>query len=140
MAKRKKFRCKSEAQKRAIRASYAKRAQKDKTPPHKAAGKFPFWGRLVLNKNRTTLVIDEDKAYDKVKHSEVDGFVHREATSVYHKGFEEVYPNPDSSKSEPMYLKSPRKVPKYMIVPHNKALNMPEELRQRYEKNNHKDN
>ena len=40
---------------------------------------------------------------------------------------------------EPMYLKSPRKHPKYLFVPHDKDLDMPEELKQRYEKNNHKD-
>ena len=36
-------------------------------------------------------------------------------------------------------MKSPRKHPKYLFVPHDKDLDMPEELKQRYEKNNHKD-
>lgn len=27
--------------------------------------KFPFWARLKIAKSRTTLVIDEDEAYDK---------------------------------------------------------------------------
>ena len=27
--------------------------------------KFPFWARLKISKNRTTLVIDEDKAKNK---------------------------------------------------------------------------
>lgn len=101
--------------------------------------KYPFWARLKISKRRTTLVIDEDKAYDKEKKQEVEGYVHREATSVYHKGFEEIKPNPDKDKSTPMYLKSPRKLPKYFFEPHNKDLDMPEDLKNRYEKNNHKD-
>lgn len=35
-----------------------------------------------------------------------------------------------------MYLKRPHKQPKRMFAPHNKNLTMPEDLRQRYEKNN----
>ncbi len=34
---------------------------------------FPFWARLKISKNRTTLVIDEDTAYDKQKKREVEG-------------------------------------------------------------------
>lgn len=143
MSKRKKFHCKSEAQKRAIKASYARKAEEKKNQSSEKAtdkfpDKFPFWARLKISKNRTTLVIDEDVAFDKQKKKEVDGFVHREATSVYHTGFEEINPNPDKTKSEPMYLKSPRKLPVSMFSPHNKDLSMPEDLRQRYDKNNYK--
>lgn len=113
--------------------------QKGKTNNIKFPVKFPFWARLKISKNRTTLVIDQDKAYDKAKKQEVDGYVHREATSVKHKGFEEIKPNPDKDKSGAMYLKSPRKLPKYFFEPHNKCLDMPESLKKRYEKNNHKD-
>ena len=68
-----------------------------------------------------------------------DGFVHREATSQYHKGFETIIPNPDKDKRpEPMYLKSPRKLPKRMFKPHNKQLDMPTYLKDRYKKNNRK--
>lgn len=109
-----------------------------KTETSKFPKKFPFWARLRIGKRRTTLVIDEDKAYDKQKKKEVDGYVHREATSRKHKDTEEIKPNPDTSKSEPMYLKRPRKLPKTMFVPHNKELNMPEDLRKRYEPNNSK--
>lgn len=38
-----------------------------------------------------------------------------------------------------MYLKSPRKLPVSMFSPHNKDLSMPEDLRQRYDKNNYKE-
>ncbi len=99
--------------------------------------KFPFWARLKINKNRTTLVIDEDIALDENK-KPVEGFVHREATSVQHKGLEEIKPNPDKDNPDPMYLKRPRKLPKKLFKPHNKNLDMPESLRQRYEQNNHK--
>ena len=104
----------------------------------KFPNEFPFWARLKISKNRTTLVIDEDMV--KNKHSEqiVDAFVHREATSQYHKGYEEIKPNLDKSKKDPMYLKSPRKIPKTLVKPHNKNLTMPQSLKDRYGKNNKK--
>lgn len=105
----------------------------------KFPSEFPFWARLKISKNRTTLVIDEDMAFDKKKGKDVEGFVHRESTSVKHKGLEEIKPNPDKSKKDPMYLKSPRKLPKSMFSPHNKKLDMPENLQKRYEQNNHKE-
>lgn len=128
-----------------IRRNYAQKAAKEKNPsPVKATDskkqfpdKFPFWARFRISKNRTTLVIDEAPAYDKQKHKMVDGFVHREATHTQGHG-EPITPNPDKDDSEPMYLRSPRKHPKYLFVPHNKELDMPEDLRQRYDKNNHK--
>ena len=148
-----KFHCKSAAQKNAIRKSYAIKAKQKplhndgavrEQNPDKVKREFPtdfpFWARLKISKRRTTLVIDETPALDKQKKEMVDGYVHREATSQYHKGFEEIKPNPDRDKKEPMYLKSPRKLPKYFFEPHNKDLDMPEELKRRYEKNNHKDN
>lgn len=100
--------------------------------------RFPFWARLKISKRRTTLVIDEDEAFDKQKKKNVPGYVHREATSVQHKGLEEITPNPDSTKTEPMYLKSARKLPKRLFEPHNKPLDMPETLQKRYEGNNYK--
>ena len=100
---------------------------------------FPFWGRLKISKNRTTLVIDEEMAYNKKKKKILDSYVHRETTSQYHKGFEEILPNPDKDKRpNPMYLKSPRKIPKELIKPHNKNLEMPQNLKDRYSKNNKK--
>lgn len=99
---------------------------------------FPFWARLKINKNRTTLVIDEDLVKNKKTKKMEDGFVHREATSTFHKGFEEIKPNPDKTKKDPMYLKSPRKIPKEMVKPHNKNLDMPRHLKDRYSKNNYK--
>lgn len=99
---------------------------------------FPFWARIKISKKRTTLVIDEDKALNKKTKKLEDGFVHREATSKYHKGFEEITPNPDKDKTESMYLKSPRKLPKRMFEPHNKNLSMPKHLKERYSKNNRK--
>lgn len=99
---------------------------------------FPFWARLKISKNRTTLVIDEDIVKNKKTNKIVEAFVHREATSQYHKGFEVIKPNPDKDKEEPMYLKSPRKIPKTLIKPHNKNLDMPQTLKERYSKNNKK--
>ncbi len=98
--------------------------------------RFPFWARLKFGKRRTTLVIDEDKAYDKQKDKIVDGFVHREATHTYKQDYEEVKPNPDKYDNRPMYLKRSKKTPKHLLMPHNKQLDMPEELRKRYDKNN----
>ena len=97
---------------------------------------FPFWARLKISKHRTTLVIDEENYLDKKLKKNVNGFVHREATSQYHKGFEIIKPNPDKSKKEPMYLKGPSKLPKRLFETHNKKLAMPKHLRDRYSKNN----
>ncbi len=140
--------CKSEAQKRAIRKSYAIRGKKKENeqlpvaeppnPPKPLPTKFPFWARLKISKRRTTLVIDEDKAMDKQKHKLVDGYVHREATHTNNKDYEEIKPNPDPTDSRSMYLKRPQKLPKRLFEPHNKDLNMPEHLQQLYDKNNHK--
>lgn len=100
--------------------------------------KFPFWARMKINKHRTTLVIDETKVINKKNKKEEDGFVHREATHSYKKEFEKIEPNPDKDDKDPMYLKRPRKLPKRMFEPHNKQLDMPEHLKQKYDKNNKK--
>lgn len=103
--------------------------------------KFPFWARLKIAKNRTTLVIDEEPVIDKKSKKLVDGFVHREATHPDKPGdYEEIYPNPDKDDAAPMYLKRPRKLPQRLFKPHNKNLDMPEDLRKRYEGNNDKSN
>lgn len=144
--KQPKFHCKSDAQKRAIRKSYAMKAKQKPSPNVEPAvngkkefpKKFPFWARLKIYKNRTTLVIDEGPALDKQKKEMVDGYVHREATHTKGHG-EPITPNPDKDDPEPMYLKSPSSLPKRFFKPHNKDLDMPEELKQRYEKNNHKE-
>ena len=99
---------------------------------------FPFWARLKIDKNRTTLVIDEAMAYNKKTKKFEAGFVDREAIHTYRKDYEEVSPNPDEEDTRPMYLKRPTKKPKRLFVPHNKDLNMPEYLKDRYDKNNHK--
>lgn len=144
--KQPKFHCKSDAQKRAIRKSYAVKAKQKPSPNVEPAvngkkdfpKKFPFWARLRISKNRTTLVIDEEQGIDKKTKKEADLFVHREATHTKGHG-EPIIPNPDRDDPDPMYLRSPRKLPKKLFIPHNKDLDMPEELKQRYEKNNHKD-
>ena len=156
--KQPKFRCKSEAQKRAIAANYARMAAQKKrsapppqqpkpqspiTPKKEFPDKFPFWARFKPNKNRTTLVIDEEQVKRKNSDTVDDCFVHREAIHcdddnkyVLSGDYEKVFPNPDTSDNSPMYLKRPHKHPKRMFAPHNKNLTMPEDLRQRYEKNN----
>ena len=111
---------------------------KDKKTNKTFPDKFPFWARLKIGKNRTSLVIDEDKAFDKKRKSYVDGFVHRESTHSYRKDYEEIKPNPDKSDNKPMYLKRPAKTPKFLFQPHNKKLDMPDDLRKRYSKNNKK--
>lgn len=98
--------------------------------------KFPFWARFKKNKNRTTLVIDEEKVKRKNSEIEDDCFVHRESTHTYRKDYEEIYPNPDITDLQPMYLKRPRKHPKVMFRVHNKNLDMPQHLIEKYDKNN----
>lgn len=99
---------------------------------------FPFWARIKINKQRTTLVIDEDKVYNKKKKKVVDGYVHREATHTYKKEFEKITPNPDKTDKKDMYLRRPHKHPKEMFEDHNKKLDMPKHLKERYDKNNKK--
>ncbi len=99
---------------------------------------FPFWARLKIGKKRTTLVIDEDIAFNKKKNKFEEGFVNREATHTYKKEYEEIFPNPDPNDDSPMYLRRPTKKPKRLFEPHNKKLDMPQHLKDRYSKNNNK--
>ena len=115
--------------------SFNNKAKKKKEFPKE----FPFWARMKINKNRTTLIIDKDLVKNKKTKKFEDGFVHREATSIKHDGFEEIKPNPDKSKrTNSMYLKGPRKLPQRLFQPHNKQLEMPKKLREKYFKNNYK--
>lgn len=125
----------SKAHKKAIAASYARKTEKKKDFPKK----FPFWARLKISKNRPTLVIDEEPVRDKKKKEMVDGYVHREVIHTDKSGdYEKIFPNPDKSDKHPMYLKRPRKLPKTLFKPHEGGWEVPEYLRQRYEKNNKK--
>lgn len=98
--------------------------------------KFPFWARLKISKNRTTLVIDEKPGFDRTKRKFTNTFVHREATHTYKKDYEEIKPNPDKTDSNPMYLKRPSRLPQRLFKPHNKQLDMPEHLKNKYNRNN----
>ena len=118
--------------------------QTNKTDKMVFPNEFPFWARLKISKNRTTLVIDEEKeVYNKQKKRKEEGFVHREAIHPNEDGsnvkrYEKIDPNPDRTDNKPMYLKNPSKLPKVLFKPHNKDLDMPVHLRERYNKNNHK--
>ena len=85
-------------------------------------------------------MIDEENLVNKKTKKNEDCYVHREATHTKKDGeHEEITPNPDKDDPTPMYLKRPRKHPKRLFKPHNKELDMPDKLKQRYEKNNRKD-
>lgn len=95
---------------------------------------YPFWDRLKIDKNKTVLIIDRDLVRDKLNNKMVPGFIHREASSKYKKDREIISPNPDKAKKSPMYLKSPRKIPIHLVKKHNKNLDMPKHLKERYSK------
>ena len=57
-----------------------------------------------LHKNRTTLVIDEERSINNKNSKEEDMFVHREAIHTKKKDYEEILPNPDPSDPNPMYI------------------------------------
>ena len=97
---------------------------------------FPFWARLKISKNRTTLVIDEEPGFDRTKRKFTNTFVHREAIHTYKKDYEEIIPNPDKTDPKPMYLKRPSRLPQRLFKPHNKQLDMPEHLKKKYSRNN----
>lgn len=99
---------------------------------------YPFWARFKKNKNRTTLIIDDEDYVDKKTKKIEPGFVHREATHTKKKDYEEITPNPDKDDKTPMYLRRPAKKPQRMFEPHNKKLDVPKHLKERYDKNNHK--
>ena len=113
-------------------------ASKTKKGTKEMPKKFPFWARLKINKNRTTLVIDEEPVVNKKTKKIDEGYVHREAIHTKKKGYEEIKPNPDRTDPDPMYLKKPSKLPKRLFKPHEKDLDMPIHLQERYEKNNNK--
>lgn len=97
MAK-KNFKCKSEAQKKAIRASYAKEAQKKtmevsaETYPHFRRYKKSGHPALIVGEQKTET--KEEYKFRKVMHGEKDGR-HRN---------EEVYPNPNPEDKKPMHI------------------------------------
>ena len=129
---------KVETKKEAPKSAPAKEVEQVPTKKPWYERLFPFWARLKIGKNRTTLVIDESPAYNKKTKKMEEGFVHREATHTGKSDYEKITPNPDKDDPRDLYLKRPRKLPKRMFNPHNKELDMPEELKKRYEPNNDK--
>ena len=115
-----------------------KKTQTATTPKAKAEfpKRFPFWARLKIDKNRSALVIDEEPVVNKKTKRTEDGFVHREVIHTNKKDYEEISPNPDRTDPNPMYLKRPEKKPKRLFKPHDQDWDMPEHLKERYEKNN----
>ena len=99
---------------------------------------FPFWARLKISKRRTTLVIDEEYAYNKKNNKKEDCYIHREATHTERKDYEKIVPNPNKNDKLPMYLKRAKKLPKRMFEPHNQNLYIPKHLKDLYDKNNKK--
>lgn len=100
-----KFRCKSEAQKRAIAASYARKAAKNKG---RVEAPYPHF-RYYKKSKHPALIVGEQKGfkqtpqgaketdeykYRKVMHNEKDG----------NRSNEKVYPNPNPKDSRPMYI------------------------------------
>ncbi|MCD7728681.1 MAG: hypothetical protein LUI60_02050 [Clostridia bacterium] len=97
MSNKKKFTCKSEAQKKAIRRSYAVRATKSgrvEAPyPHFRYYRKSGHPALIVGEQKSEKNIDEYR-YRKVMHSERDG---RHLN-------EKVFPNPNPNDKEPMYI------------------------------------
>lgn len=97
MSKRKHFKCKSEAQKKAIRRNYAVRGKQGK----RVEALYPHF-RYYRKSGHPALIVGEQKSeknieeyrYRKVMHSEKDG---RHLN-------EKVYPNPNLKDKEPMYI------------------------------------
>ncbi len=94
---------------------------------------FPFWARLKISKSRPTLVIDEKQESNKKTQKMEDMFVHREVTHTKGHG-ELITPNPQKDDTRNMYLKSPRVLPKRLFKPHNKNWEVPNNLKERYDK------
>ena len=106
MAKKKvRFHCKSEAQKKAIRKSYAEKSAKEKRRIEAAYPHFRFYRKS----KHPALIVGEQKGikqtaqgekqideyrYRKVMHGEKDG---RHLNEV-------VYPNPNPKDDKPMYI------------------------------------
>ena len=131
MAKRKK------ARKTSYNKQYRVTRYSDKQR-RKFPKKYPFWARMKISKNRTTLVIDAEPTYNKTSKKLSNNFVHREAIHTENKRYEKIFPNPDKNDPKPMYLKPPSKMNQRMFKPHNKKLEMPKHLEERYSKNNRK--
>ena len=101
MSKKKKphFHCKTEAQKKAIKRSYAKKAEQKRTEapyPHfryyrKSKHPALIVGEQTANKNNKTV---EEYRYRKVTHSQIEGGRNNDM----------VYPNPNPKDTEPMYI------------------------------------
>ena len=98
--------------------------------------KFPFWARVVFDKERSTLVIDEADVLDKKRNKYIPGFVHREATHSYKKEYEKIEPNPNPKDKRAMYLKRPKKTPKSFFVKETRYFKIPKYLIEKYSKNN----
>lgn len=96
--KQPKFRCKSEAQKTAIRKSYAIKAKQQKMTrveapyPHFRYYKKSRHPALIVGEQTNETV--EEYKYRKVMHGERDGG----------RPNEKVYPNPNPKDPEPMYI------------------------------------
>ena len=104
---RKPFKCKSESQKRAIAASYARKSKRDSSVRIEAP--YPHF-RYYKKSHHPALIVGEQEGektdtkgkvyrteeyrYRKVMHGEKDG----DRTN------EKVYPNPDPKDPEPMYI------------------------------------
>lgn len=95
-----------------LSTSNAKQTEKKLFPD-----KFPFWARLKIEKRRPTLIIDEEKAYNKNKKRMEEGFVHREVTHTKKQDYLPVIPNPNKKDKTPLYLKAPQKKPKRLFKP-----------------------
>lgn len=100
--KNKGFHCRSEAQKKAIRANYARRAAKNKYGNKRVEAPYPHF-RYYRKSGHPALIVGEQKAekskreeyrYRKVMHSEKDG---RHLN-------EKIEPNPDPKDENPMYI------------------------------------
>lgn len=93
MSKKNKFHCKSAAQKKAIRANYARIADNKKrekeTYPHFRRYKVSNHPALIVSEHS-----EEEYNFRKVMHSERDG---------RHPN-EKVYPNPNPKDDKPMYI------------------------------------
>lgn len=69
----------------ASRRSSIKKTSSKSSKKKEFPTEFPFWGRLKIDKKRTTLVIDDCMAFNKATKKFEEGFVNREATHVQKK-------------------------------------------------------
>lgn len=102
MSNKRKFKCKSEAQKRAIRANYARMAE-EKKKQERIEAEYPHF-RYHLKGEHPALVLDEVLDDNDSKN---DKYLYRTVTHEdRHKrrNNDEVFPNPDPKDPEPMYI------------------------------------